>query len=195
MSETKIPFSVEFANTIEDYAILGRYQYDKKRFSLKGKIAYMIFYPVFFVAIYFVIINFILDKSYFQFNLFFSAILYLVLLPVSWFRVKFLQKEAEKSINEPRSKFQIKIFTLATRKRQELFAKKSLTFFDSSIEAKFNDQVVIRKYTDFDSYDEILDYLFLNLKIEKSSIVYPKKYFTPEQIDFIKSKASEANIK
>lgn len=174
-------FSVEFANTPEDYVQWNKFLIRNNIHNYKVKLILLCFVPTVVAAIITPIISLtdggedpffniftgiIISLAIFLLFSLLAPILYFVIREISFFRVRRLVKFFDAVLDNC---------------RMEFFEDYYFTITDTS-ELK-------SKYV-FTNFYENQDYLFLTI-YKTTALILPKKYFNNEQIEFLKSKVTK----
>jgi hypothetical protein len=158
-------FSVEFANTLEDFKKLLDFTFNSNINNQKKNLLILCFLCFFMLNVLFVILRLPLNLyENIAISAFFSVILYLIITKIrTWIGLKNIQKIPQ------------------------LFLSHKIDFFENYTIFKTVKDQSIRNYEDFKKLYETKDYLFLMVN-EIQALTFPKKYFTDQQINFIKTK-------
>lgn len=170
-------FSVEFARIVENAVAWNHFVISKNINNSNLKLWFQSFLICFLATIttatpaYYYIINRITNFPIY-FLVSFSLIFLIIYTIVIYFLFKF------KSVNQTKK---------MAKNTTGFLEKTEFIFFEDRLSTKNTNIQVIRNYLAFTNFYENKDYLFLT-QDRINAIVLPKKFFSKEQIEFVRNK-------
>lgn len=182
--QEKPVFSVKFTNTVDDLA-------EWNDFVVRATKVYTYFHIITLVLLDILIITLFFNffKKIDQVVLF--IILLLLLIPIQFY-IAFFTKAGKNYSDSVRKRVARSRVATVAKNSDGFLEEREMIFFDDKFITKHVNKSGERNYNSILDLKEEKDYLFLRLS-KLQAIILPKKYFTNEQIDFIKSKVTTKN--